>query len=302
MMRAGSSDLVAANVKSAAGAGPTPAAVTCSGVGIGYFRTSSPEELSAPGFEHHVLCLQLRDIDVRIWANGRPVHDGRLPRGAWQAHAPGDTFHAVLRTPYDLMRFVVPVDTLAQATCQLAAAPHAVEFIDPDFRVSPFLLALAEEMRFALEGVTGSSSRLYLDSLGAAFLNYLLARHSNLAASADPSRRPSRGGLAPWQVKRITGYLDDHIADDVGLTDLAAIVGMSTFHFCRAFKASTGEPPHRWRIARRIERARELLEHTDVPVTEIAAQVGYDDPTLLARAFRKALGVCPSEYRRAQRF
>lgn len=111
----------------------------------------------------------------------------------------------------------------------------------------------------------------------------------------------ARGGLAPWQVRRVTEYLEDHLTADVALADLAALTGLSTYHLCRAFKQSTGLPPHRWRFARRMERARELLERTDLTVTEIAAAIGYEDPSQLAAAFRKAIGLSPTQYRRERR-
>ncbi|MFN3945244.1 MAG: helix-turn-helix domain-containing protein [Allosphingosinicella sp.] len=108
----------------------------------------------------------------------------------------------------------------------------------------------------------------------------------------------ARGGLAPRQVRHVMRYLDERLAEDVTLSDLATLTGLSTFHLCRTVKKSTGLPPHRWRHQRRIERARELQEDTNLPITEMAAAVGYDDPSQLAAAFRKALGVSPSKYRR----
>lgn len=109
------------------------------------------------------------------------------------------------------------------------------------------------------------------------------------------------GGLAPWQVKRATTYMEERIADDVSLSDLSRLLGLSTFHLCRAFKKATGMPPHRWRHRLRMDRARDLLEHSELPITEIAAAVGYDDPSQLAAAFRKAEGVSPSVYRRQRK-
>jgi len=110
-----------------------------------------------------------------------------------------------------------------------------------------------------------------------------------------------KGGLAPWQVRRVSEYLDDHLAEDVSLADLGELLGLSPFHLCRAFKQSTGLPPHRWRQQRRMERARALLESTTDPVTEIAAAIGYGDPSQFAAAFRKSVGVTPTQYRRERR-
>jgi AraC family transcriptional regulator len=116
------------------------------------------------------------------------------------------------------------------------------------------------------------------------------------------ARRPvkllSRGGLAPWQIRRCTEYLNTHAHEVVGLEQLASLVGLSPFHFARAFKQSTGVPPHRYQLSLRIARAKALLTATDRPVTEIAFDVGYESSQALARLFRREVGASPSEYRR----
>ncbi len=85
------------------------------------------------------------------------------------------------------------------------------------------------------------------------------------------------------------------------LSALAALVGLSPNHYCRAFNAATGLPPHRWRIMRRIERARELLRATSLPIAEIAAMVGYDDPAYFARLFAQVSGCSPRRWREEAR-
>jgi AraC-like DNA-binding protein len=88
------------------------------------------------------------------------------------------------------------------------------------------------------------------------------------------------------------------LAENPTLAELAASVGLSPYHFVRSFKASVSLPPHSYQIQLRMNRARELLETTALPVTGIAAQVGYDDPSNLARLFHKHFGVTPAAYRR----
>jgi AraC family transcriptional regulator len=123
-----------------------------------------------------------------------------------------------------------------------------------------------------------------------------LLRHARL-----PTARIFRGGLAPWQARRCIEYLNAHASEHVGLEQLAALVSLSPFHFARAFKHTTGVPPHRYQLNLRIARARELLETTDASVTEIAFDVGYESSQALARLFRREVGLSPSDYRRVRR-
>jgi AraC family transcriptional regulator len=116
-----------------------------------------------------------------------------------------------------------------------------------------------------------------------------------------PVKLPAKGGLAPWQVRRCTEFLNEHAHESIGLEQLAALVGLSPFHFARAFKQSTGVPPHRYQLNLRIQRAKALLELTELPVTEIAFDVGYESTQALSRLFRREVGVSPSDYRRAHR-
>lgn len=113
-----------------------------------------------------------------------------------------------------------------------------------------------------------------------------------------PLAAATRGGLATWQTQRCIDYLEAHLAEDVGIEQLAALVGLSPFHFARAFKRSTGMPPHRFQTRRRIARAKTLLASPGASVTSTALAVGYDSSQALARAFRSEVGCSPSEYQR----
>lgn len=139
-----------------------------------------------------------------------------------------------------------------------------------------------------------SSPKLLWDSYAVLLAHQLLT--SGVAAPAL-----LRGGLAPWQTRRCIEYLTEHASHDVGLEQLAALVGLSPFHFARAFKHSTGLPPHRYQLNLRLARARKLLETTDASVTEIAFDVGYESSQALARLFRREVGVSPSDFRRTRK-
>ena len=112
------------------------------------------------------------------------------------------------------------------------------------------------------------------------------------------SRRNSAGGLAPWQIRRITECLEVQLADDLPLDTLAELVAPLPNHFCTAFRRSLGEPPHRFLVSRRVARAKEPLTQTALDITGIALLVGFSSSAHFATAFRKQTGVTPTMFRR----
>jgi len=160
---------------------------------------------------------------------------------------------------------------------------------------SPFLHALGRAMWAEASGASAHGA-LFVDLS----LELLLLSLRRLADEAAPSPL-SRGGLASWQERRTTEFLASHLHEDVSLNQLADVAGLSSFHFARQFKQSTGLPPHAYLRRLRCERAKELLAGTGLSVGEIAAAVGYETPQAFARMFRAEVGTSPSEYRRERR-
>jgi len=104
---------------------------------------------------------------------------------------------------------------------------------------------------------------------------------------------PSRGGLPPVLTQRVCEYIESHLEKKIGLEALAAIAGLSTHHFARAFHQSVGMPPHSYLLSRRLERAERMLRETERPLSEIAAATGFADQSHLARHFRRRTGMSP---------
>ena len=97
----------------------------------------------------------------------------------------------------------------------------------------------------------------------------------------------------------MTTYIEEHLAEPILLATLAELVGLSTYHFCRAFKQSFGMPPHRYHTRRRIEHAKTLLAKPALSVTDIGMTVGFSETSSFTAAFRKATGLTPSAYHRS---
>ncbi len=101
-----------------------------------------------------------------------------------------------------------------------------------------------------------------------------------------------------WRLGAIA-YINEHLEKNLTITEIAETVGMSPYHFARAFKQSTGIPPHRYLVERRIERAKILLSQTDLSVAQIATRVGFATPSHFTTVFRKHLKTTPNAYRRS---
>lgn len=107
-----------------------------------------------------------------------------------------------------------------------------------------------------------------------------------------------RGGLAPAQERRVKELMVASLNEDISLVRLATECGLSSRHFARAFRQSTGLSPHRWLMQCRVERARELLADRGHSLTEIALTCGFADQSHFTRAFSAIFGTSPGAWRR----
>jgi AraC family transcriptional regulator len=146
-------------------------------------------------------------------------------------------------------------------------------------------------------GNSDPSSRQYADALSLALMHELIRSERTISSAAPPLR----GGLPRWQQKRVAEFIEAHLAEDISLATLAELANLSLYHFARAFKLSFGVPPHRYHMARRMDRARNLLQGSALSVTQIGIQIGFRDTSSFTRAYRKFAGVAPSQYRRHQK-
>jgi AraC family transcriptional regulator len=109
-----------------------------------------------------------------------------------------------------------------------------------------------------------------------------------------------RGGLAPWQVRKVTTHIETYLDKSIRNEDLAALVRLNPSHFGRAFRNSFGAPPHEYVIRRRVERAQGLMLSTNASLSEIALDCGLADQSHLTRLFRRIAGESPRAWRRAR--
>ncbi|MGP4753391.1 helix-turn-helix domain-containing protein [Agrobacterium pusense] len=117
--------------------------------------------------------------------------------------------------------------------------------------------------------------------------------------SAEGDEPPPPGArLSDHALSLIFSYLQDQLPGQIELRELSELAGMSQWHFCRAFKASTGLSPYQWQLDKRVEAAQGLLLHTDAPLDAIAKTVGFCDSMHLSRVFKTRTGKAPGTWRR----
>lgn len=109
------------------------------------------------------------------------------------------------------------------------------------------------------------------------------------------------GGLAPSQQRRLREFIDAHLSEPLNLGQLAGLCALSEYHFARMFQLSFGLPPHRYVLAQRLRHGQHLLQHSRLPLTEIALACGFASASHFSNRFRHAIGATPGHYRQALR-
>jgi AraC-like DNA-binding protein len=108
-----------------------------------------------------------------------------------------------------------------------------------------------------------------------------------------------QSGLPGYKLRRAVDFIQSHIDQPILLEQVAQSVALSPFHFHREFKRSTGLTPHQYIVQLRMERAKALLSDSDMPLAEVAAQVGFADQSHFSSTFRRAMSMTPRSYRNA---
>jgi len=142
--------------------------------------------------------------------------------------------------------------------------------------------------------ITGSfAGPLFGESVATAISVYIARKYS----VQRPTIEPYRGGLSRSNLNRVREYIDTHLGEKLELGELANVAGLNLFHFARAFRQSTGDSPYQYVLRQRIERAKQYLRDSQSTVLEASARTGFVDQSHFSKAFRRVVGLSPSEFR-----
>jgi AraC family transcriptional regulator len=141
------------------------------------------------------------------------------------------------------------------------------------------------------------AGQLYADSLANTLAAHLL-RHYTISGG---KLSVTSGGLSGRRLRRATEYIEENIERDLSLAEIAEAVALSPFHFTRSFKLATGLTPHQYLIKSRVDRAKRLLEKTDLPLAEISYRAGFNSQSHFTTVFRRMTRLTPKAYREVSR-
>lgn len=141
----------------------------------------------------------------------------------------------------------------------------------------------------------GWVSQLYVESLANILAIHLLRQYST---SKPQVVRDYRGGLGDRRLLQISDYIQAHLDQPIRLSGLAAIADMSQYHFSRLFKQSTGLSPHKYVINQRVEKAKKLLKESNLSLSDIALECGFNSQSHFGKSFRDLASITPSQYRK----
>lgn len=258
------------------------------------FRSDAP--LPDPAVPELVLHL-LTAGEVRYSADfGFGRFEGVKRPGEFDVAPPATQGHFECGGPFELLSLSIPWSAVQQVAERAGCAPVA------DLGSLHARMVDCASTGHLAEALwrEGDAS----DPVAAAFceaaLSTLILRLLRLsdAPFAQVPRALARGGLAPWQIRRVKEWIEADLGAEHPVEALASLVSLSPFHFVRAFAASVGKPPHAYVIERRMIEARRLLHETESDITEIGLSVGYSGGGAFARAFRHQVGMSPTAFRR----
>ena len=255
--------------------------------------TGLPAHMVQPPIDHHYIVIHLGGRKQVTRAGGGRTLRAEVPDGALTLVPAGTRYDWLTRGPIDFAHLYVPPARLNRVIASRFDRDPGAVTLDEQVGFEDPLLAQA--MRAMLAGADDARPGAveYLESLFEFTLAHLAHHHSTMASTC----RPAHHALAPARLRRVIDLAEARMSQRLCLADLAAEAGLSRFHFSRAFKDATGEPPAAWLAQRRLDAAKRLLRNSELSLAEIARQTGHGSPSQFAAAFRRRTGRTASDYR-----
>ncbi|MBR0928701.1 helix-turn-helix transcriptional regulator [Bradyrhizobium diazoefficiens] len=243
----------------------------------------------------NVISLMLNDYpNCETWERGRRAIKTDIRASATYLYDMKNDVRFVINKPFHSLHFYLPrfaLDSIAEQS----NAPRVGE-LSAQLGVGhddPVIRHIGGGLLQALRR-PDETNQLFIDYMMLAFTAHAAQTYGGLRTI----RALARGGLAPWQVKRACERLDSDLGGTLSLPQIAAEFGLSVSHFSRAFRISTGVPPHQWLLRQRVNAAKQLMTARDLSLSEIAISAGFANQSHFTRVFSAQVGTSPAAWRR----
>jgi AraC-like DNA-binding protein len=259
-------------------------------------ESSSGETQPIVSEKSFIISVQLKELaSHEIWSGGQRVFSGRYPGQGVSAFDLREDPRLHISTPFDCLQFHVTRATLNAVADECGA--RRIETLSwPHGTMDPTVRHLGSALLPALDSPE-TASGLFLDHIALALNTHFACVYGGMRALTPMAR----GGLAAWQERRCKEMIEARFAEQISLDQLAGECRLSSSHFARAFRKSTGESPHRWLVRRRVEAAKTMLSSSEMAISEIALACGFVDQSHLTRVFSSLVGAPPGAWRSSRR-
>lgn len=243
------------------------------------------------------LYLPLQHGNVTCFCEGKLVIDGALQPGRMYLLPPGERLISNVHTAMDGVALTIPDRHLRSAVQRTGAKSrrrNPLQFnpvLEPNFQVGQLARTLPHVRTF--DPVHG---QLFVDGMVDSLLAFLLQKHRRGDERSDEER------LTELEFQKATEFAEAAMEKPLRLETWAGVLGMPPSEFERRFRATVGCSPYAWFMDRRIDRAKELLHASDVPLCEVAFSVGFANQSHFTEAFRRRVGISPARWRQERRF
>jgi AraC family transcriptional regulator len=231
-----------------------------------------------------------------LWLDGKAIRTQPLNPGEVALHDLRRRPVFKMYTPIDSLNFYIPRHALDACADDANARRIEELHFTPGIGIEDKILAALGSALLPAFAHPDQVSRLLVEHVTLAFV----AQLAHSLGGMKVYERSTRGGLAPWQERRVKDFMEANLDGEMALAALAAVCGLSLSHFSRAFRRSTGTSPHRWVLQRRVELARERLRERQLSLSEIALSCGFADQSHFTRVFTGFFGISPGAWRRSQ--
>ena len=252
-------------------------------------------EIARPiaGEKGFIVALQLRAIPFIEQFFGRAkVSSGSNPIGGVRAIDLREEPAVLLPHPFDALVLYV-----TQASLDEVAYAHGARRVEqlawPLGHFDPVVYHLGKTLLSSLEQ-PHHTSKLVVDHVLHALNCHFVCSYAGVKMSG----LQYRGGLSSFQKRRATELLEANLDGKIALQQVADACELSVGHFARAFRQTFRKPPYKWLTERRVDRARDLMTNSRLPLADIAIQSGFADQSALNRTFKRIHGVAPGIWRR----